>query len=149
MAQNESIDVLEKLIETCRDGEKGYRDAAEHVKRTDLQTYFSQQSSERGKFAQELQTELARLGKAAKKESGSVSAALHRAWIDTKANLGAGDKSILDSVEQGEDAAKRAYQEATTKGEFDSSLMTIVQHQAESVQRAHDKVRSMRDRLAA
>ncbi len=147
--QNDSINVLEKLIETCRDGQKGYQDAAEHVKRPDLKSYFKTQSAERGKFADELQSELSRLSEPSKKESGSVSGALHRAWIDTKANLGAGDKSILESVEQGEDVAKKAYEEALSGGKLDSSLATIVQRQAESVRSAHDKVRSMRDQLAA
>jgi hypothetical protein len=39
-----------------------------------------------------------KLGKMEKKESGTVAGALHRAWIDTKVGLGAGDKSILESV---------------------------------------------------
>ena len=147
--QNDTTSVLEKLIETCRDGQKGYQDASEHVKRPDLKTYFQTQSAERGKFADELQSELSRLSGSGKKESGSVSAALHRAWIDTKANLGAGDKSILDSVEQGEGAAKKAYGDATSGGKLDSGLATIVQRQAENVRSAHDKVKAMRDQLAA
>ncbi|GAC1438024.1 MAG: PA2169 family four-helix-bundle protein [Terriglobales bacterium] len=148
MAQNDKANVvLGKLIETCRDGHKGYQDAAEHIKRPDLKTYFAQQSAERGKFAEELEREKSPSGD--EKESGSVSAALHRAWIDTKANLGAGDHSILDSVVHGEDAAKKAYQEALTGGELDAAVAAIVQRQAESVIRAHDKVRSMRDQLAA
>ncbi len=149
MDQNDMIGVAEKLIETCRDGQKGYQDAAEHVKRADLKSYFERQSAERGTFAEELQAELSSLGKPEKKESGSVSAALHRAWIDTKANLGAGDKAILDSVEQGEDAAKEAYEQALVGPTLDGNLATIVLRQAESVKTAHDKVRSMRDQLAA
>ncbi|PYX37244.1 MAG: hypothetical protein DMG75_07685, partial [Acidobacteria bacterium] len=88
MNQDDPISVLETLIETCRDGEKGYKDAAEHVKRPDLKAFFAEQSVERGRFARELEAELARLGKPGKKESGSVAGAMHRAWIDTKANLG-------------------------------------------------------------
>ena len=84
MDENNAISVVENLIETCKDGQKGYQDAAEHVKRADLKTYFNEQSMERGRFAQELQAELGRLGKPDKKVSGSVSAAMHRAWIDTK-----------------------------------------------------------------
>jgi len=112
MNQDDPISVLETLIETCRDGEKGYKDAAEHVKRPDLKAFFAEQSVERGRFARELETELARLGKTGKKESGSVAGAMHRAWIDTKANLGGGDHTILESVEQGEDSAKEAYEKA-------------------------------------
>ena len=51
MNQDDPISVLETLIETCRDGEKGYKDAAEHVKRPDLKAFFAEQSVERGRFA--------------------------------------------------------------------------------------------------
>src|SRR5713101_526113 len=40
MNQDDPISVIEKLIETNRDGEKGYKDAAEHIKRPDLKGLF-------------------------------------------------------------------------------------------------------------
>jgi uncharacterized protein (TIGR02284 family) len=148
MDENNAISVVEDLIETCKDGQKGYQDAASHAKRPDLKTYFNEQSLERGRFANELQAELSKLGKPDKKVSGSVSGALHRAWIDTKANLGGGDKTILESVEQGEDNAKESYQKALT-GSLPPSLAEIVRRQAASVQKAHDKVRNLRDAAQA
>jgi uncharacterized protein (TIGR02284 family) len=90
MDKNNAVTVVEKLTEICKDGEKGYKDAAEHTKRSDLKTFFTTQSSERGRFARELQAVLLNLGKMEKKESGTVVGALHRAWIDTKVGLGAG-----------------------------------------------------------
>ncbi|HLZ40660.1 MAG TPA: PA2169 family four-helix-bundle protein [Candidatus Sulfotelmatobacter sp.] len=148
MDENDAISVVENLIETCRDGEKGYQDAAQHVKSPDLKAFFNEQSMERGRFAQELQSELSRLGKPDKKVSGSASAAMHRAWIDAKANLGGGDKTILESVEQGEDNAKDTYQKALT-GSLPTTLAEIVRRQAASVQRAHDRVRNLRDSAKA
>ncbi len=148
MDENNAISVVENLIETCKDGQKGYQDAAEHVKRTDLKTYFNEQSLERARFAGELEAELVRLGKPDKKVSGSVGGALRRAWIDTKANLGGGDKTILDSVEAGEDTAKETYQKALA-GSLPGNLMEIIRRQAASVQAAHDKVKSLRDTAKA
>jgi hypothetical protein len=52
MEQNDIKGVLEDLIETCRDGHTGYQDAASHVKRSDLKTYFLEQSLERGRYAE-------------------------------------------------------------------------------------------------
>ena len=144
MNENNAINVVENLIETCKDGQKGYQDAAEHVKRSDLKTYFNEQSLERSRFAGELEAELVRLGKPDKKVSGSASAAMHRAWIDTKVALGGGDKTILESVEKGEDDAKDTYNKALT-GSLPGNLMEIVRRQAASVQRAHDKVKMLRD----
>ena len=55
MDEKNAISVVEELIETCKDGQKGYQDAASHVKRSDLKTYFNQQSLERASFAGELE----------------------------------------------------------------------------------------------
>ena len=148
MDENNAISVLENLIETCKDGQKGYQDAASHVKRADLKTYFNEQSLERSSFAGELEAELIHLGKPDKKVSGSATAAMRRAWIDTKVALGGGDKTILESVEAGEDNAKDAYQKAVT-GDLPENLAQIVRRQAASVQRAHDKVRNLRDAAKA
>jgi len=148
MDQNDAISVVESLIETNKDGQKGYQDAAEHVKRPDLKSYFNEQSAQRGRFAQELQAELAKLGKPDKKVSGSASGAMRRAWIDTKVALGGGDRTILESVESGEDNARDIYKKALT-GALPGSVLEIVRRQADHVQRAHDHVRMLRDQAKA
>lgn len=148
MDENNAISVIENLIETCKDGQKGYQDAASHVKRSDLKTYFNEQSLERSRFAGELEAELIRSGKPDKKVSGSVSGTLRRAWIDTKVSLGGGDKTILESIEAGEDNAKETYQKAIT-GDLPENIAQIVRRQAASVQKAHDKVKSLRDEARA
>jgi len=148
MDENNAISVVENLIETNRDGQKGYKEAAEHVKRPDLKTYFNEQSMERGRFAMELQAELAKLGKPDKKVSGTAGGAMHRAWIDTKVALGGGDKTILESVEAGEDTAKDTYNKALS-GNLPETVKAMVQRQAASVQQAHDKVRNLRDQAKA
>ena len=148
MDENNAISVIENLIETCKDGQKGYQDAAAHTKRSDLKSFFNEQSLERARFAGELEAELVRLGKPDKKVSGSASAAMHRAWIDTKVALGGGDKTILESVEAGEDNAKETYEKALVST-LPGNVMEIVRRQAESVRRAHDTVRSLRDAAKA
>src|ERR1700720_1364787 len=105
MDTNDPVSVLEELIQTCKDGQKGYQEAASKVKRSDLKPFFNEQSLERSRFAGELEAELIRLGKPDKRVSGSVSGAMRRAWIDTKVSLGGGDKTVLESVEAAEDNA--------------------------------------------
>jgi uncharacterized protein (TIGR02284 family) len=148
MDRSDAMSVVEELRATCEDGVKGYKEAAEHVKRTDLKTFCLEQSSERARFVSELQAAMAKLGKAEKKESGSVAGALHRAWIDTKVSLGGGDHTILESLESGEDRAKDAYEKALSAS-LPADLAEIIRRQAQSVRIAHDRVRSMRDALAA
>ena len=138
------INVLEELIETNRDGQNGYRDAAEHIKDPELRNFFNQQSTERARFAGELEGEVQRLGEPDPKRKGSASGALHRAWLDLKANLGGGDHAILNSVEQGEDTAKKAYEKAIAE-QIPQNLATIVRRQAQSIFAAHDRVKMIRD----
>jgi len=148
MNENDAVSVLENLIETCKDGQKGYQEAASKVKRSDLKGFLNEQSLERSRFAGELEAELIRLGKPDKKVSGSVAGSLHRAWIDTKVGLGGGDKTILEWLEHGEDTAKDAYQKAVT-GDLPENIAQIVRRQAARVQAAHDKVKSLRDSAEA
>lgn len=148
MDTNNAVSVLEELIQTCKDGQKGYQEAASKVKRNDLKTFFNEQSLERSRFAGELEADLIRLGKPDKKVSGSVAGTLHRAWIDTKVGLGGGDTTILEWLEQGEDRAKDAYQKAVT-ADLPENIAQTVRRQAASVQAAHDQVKSMRDTAKA
>ena len=148
MDQNDAIDVLEHLIERCRDGHNGFKEAAEKVKRSDLRTWFNEVSLERGRFAEELQNELVRLGKPDKRVSGSTEGALHRAWVDTKMALGGDDHTVLDWLEHGEDVAKDAYQKAITS-DLPENIALIVRRQADSVRQVHDRVKMLRDTAKA
>jgi uncharacterized protein (TIGR02284 family) len=141
---NDTIDVIETLIETCRDGQEGYRDAAEHTKNAELKEFFNRQSLERAKFAGELENVAQRLGKSDPDRGPSITNKLHRAWFDLKQKLGGGEVSILESVESGEDNAKKHYQEAL-RADLPLDVHTIVETQAHSVLAAHDQVRALRD----
>ncbi len=148
MDENNPTSVVEHLIERCKDGQKGFREAADKVKSADLKAFFNEVSAERGRFAQELEAELASLGKTEKKSSGSVEGSLHRAWVDTKMALGGDDHTVLDWLEHGEDIAKDAYQKALS-ATLPGSLLEVVRRQANSVQRVHDKVKTLRDSAKA
>ena len=148
MDKDDAISVVQHLMERAKDGQKGYQEAAEKVKRVDLKTFFMEVSAERGRFAQELQAELARLGKSDKKASGSVEGSLHRAWVDTKVALGGDDHTVLDWLEHGEDVAKDDYNKALS-GNLPATVMEIVRRQGAAVQRDHDRVRSLRDAAKA
>ena len=140
---------LQDLIDTCRDGQNGYRDAAEHVTDANLRHFFNEQSLERAAFAGELEQELLNLGEHDPDRSGSVPGAIHRAWIDLKATLGGGDESLLSSAEAGEDAAKKSYEKALEDGKLPEPLAVIVRRQLASIKAAHDRVRNLRDIKAA
>jgi uncharacterized protein (TIGR02284 family) len=143
---DDTLDLLKELIQTCKNGETGYVHAAGVATDPQLKAYFTEQSLERARFGQELRTEAERLGDKPE-ASGSVSAVLHRVWFETKATIGMGDQSILNSVEQGEDRAKKDYEKALSS-QLPSDLRAIIQRQADSVLKAHNYVRDMRDGMA-
>lgn len=141
---NDAVSVLNSLIETCKDGEKGFKDAAEGLKSADIKARFLEYSRERAQMAAELQAEVRRLGGDPDK-GGSMSGSIHRGWIDLKAALtGHDDHAIVSEAERGEDVAKAAY-ETALKGTLPVSARTLVELQAAKVRRVHDAVRDLRD----
>ena len=146
---NESvITVLENLIQSNRNAQEGYRDAAEHIKDAQLRAFFNEQSTERANFAGTLENEVIRHGKHDPERSGTVGGAVHRRWIDLKVAMGAGDHSILSSVESGEDAIKKEYEDALG-GKLPEDLKGILRQQAQAIIAAHDQVKMLRDRAKA
>lgn len=144
--QDDVISTLEQLIETCRDGQDGYRDAAEHIHNPEVRNWFNQQSLERGQFAGELEAQVQHLGKHDPDRKGSVSGTLHRKWFDLKEKITHSDESVLNEVERGEDNAKHNYEDAL-KQELPADIRSIVERQAQSVFIAHDRARILRDQF--
>ena len=144
--QDDAIKTLEQLIETCRDGQNGYRDAAEHIKSPEIRNWFNQQSLERDQFAGELEAQVQQLGKRDPDRTGSVSGALHRKWFELKEKLGGSDESVLAEVERGEDNAKHNYEDAL-KQELPADIRVIVERQAQSIFIAHDRAKILRDQF--
>jgi len=145
MQNDNAISVLNNLIETCKDGELGFKTAADGLKNPEIKATFLDYSRERAAMARELQAEVRRLGGDPEK-SGSMSGSMHRGWVDIKSAVtGKDDHSILAEAERGEDVAKGAYEKALT-GTLPGTAQTVVQQQAAKVRQAHDHVRDLRDR---
>jgi uncharacterized protein (TIGR02284 family) len=134
--QEEVIGCLNELVRVCKDGEHGYRTAAGDVKNTELESLFLDSSKQRGGYARELQAEIERLGGSAA-DSGTFSAALHRGWMDLKAELsGGGSAGIVAACETGEDSAQAAFERAVNAGLSGKTLL-IVEKQWNKIKEAH------------
>lgn len=147
MANEDTISTLNNLIETCKDGQDGFKTAAEGVERSDLKSLFYELGQQRSQFAGELQTLVRELG-GDPESTGSTTAALHRGWINIKSLItGKDETAILNEAERGEDIAKAAYEKAT-KETLPSNVSSVVAQQATKVKAAHDRVRDLRDATA-
>ena len=112
MDNKDVISVLNDLIETSKDGEKGFSECAEDVKEPRLKSFFTQRSQDCASAAAELQQLVRGLG-GDPETSSSVSGALHRGWVDLKSLLtGKSEEAILNECERGEDVALKAYRDA-------------------------------------
>src|SRR3954447_22023809 len=76
-----AISILNGLIETCKDGEQGFRTSAEKAKDASLKSLFSKYASQRAGYVQELSAAVTQLG-GDPAQSGHIAGSLHRGWIN-------------------------------------------------------------------
>ncbi len=138
---------IRNLIQILHDGQAGFQQAAVNVANPQLKDLFSRFSLQRAKFAGELESELRALGeKDYQNEGTTVSGALHRGWIDLKTAFARGDDhAVLAEAERGEDAAKKAYQDALVQENLPEPVLRVIVSQAAEIQATHDEVKALRD----
>lgn len=142
---SEVVSTLNNLIQVCRDGEVGYRDAAKDIQNSGLKVLFEQFEMQRTRFIAELQTHVEQMSSKEAQDGGSLVGALHRGWINLRAALTAGDEpAILAECERGEDVAVEAYEKGLQKS-LPASVATLVGNQYREVKAAHDKIKSLCD----
>ena len=148
MDNDDVVDVLNKLIETCKDGEYGFRSSAERVRSEQLRKTFNDRADECRKGADELQACVVQLGGEPETDS-SATGTMHRGWVKVKGALGGdSDLSMLEECERGEDAALERYRGAL-KEPLSADIMAVVQQQYEGVKRNHDQIRTLRNQERA
>jgi uncharacterized protein (TIGR02284 family) len=144
--QREIISTINSLIETLKDGQEGFKQAAQAVKDSNLRSVFNEYSMQRSRFAGELQAQAIQLGESKPEDSSSVSGAMHRAWIDIKSAVTSGDDhAILAECERGEDSAIKEYKEAMEGNGLSAPVRDIVSRQYNEVKSAHDRIKQLRD----
>ncbi|PYP86281.1 MAG: aldehyde dehydrogenase [Blastocatellia bacterium AA13] len=144
MDNDSIVGILNELVETCRDGQEGFKEASDNVTTQDLKNFFLEMSRERAQFLGELQNQVRGYG-SDPDNTGSTAGALHRAWMSIKGTLtGQDDKAILAEVERGEDSAVKAYEHAL-KERLPISCRPMVERQYLAIKTAHDHIKLMRD----
>ena len=140
-----AISILNDLIETSKDGEKGFRTSAEDTRNGELKSVFVARAQDCAKAAADLQQLVTRLG-GNPESGGSVAGAVHRGWVNLKSSVtDRSDLAILEECERGEDVAKAHYRKAL-EADLPDDIRGIVQRQYDGAVRNHDQVRDLRDR---
>jgi uncharacterized protein (TIGR02284 family) len=142
---NNQDKIIANLIETLKDGQEGFKQAAEAVKDPQLKSLFDEYSRQRAQFAVELRSKAQSPDERESEMSGSAAGALHRGWINLKSALTSGDDhAILAECERGEDSAVEEFKKALDNG-LSAAVREIVSRQYAEIKQAHDRIRHLRD----
>ena len=137
--------VAKDLVETLKDGERGFASAADKLRDSDhpaWATTLQGLSEQRAGFRREIVA----LGDAYGDdvdESGSAVAALHRGWISLKDALTGDDAgSVLGAAVTGEDHAVSEYEKALAQ-DLSAGFREVVSRQHAAIVAARDEVKAL------
>ena len=147
MNRDEVIQTLNELIETCKDGEDGFRTCAEGVKNPAFKTFFEERAERCALGARQFAAKAREFG-GNLQQRGSTSGMLHRFSVNIRSSItGMDDAAILAECERGEDSAKDAYEEALRR-DLPGDVRVMIAKQYREVRDNHDRVRDMRNAMA-
>jgi uncharacterized protein (TIGR02284 family) len=141
----EAESVMQDVIENLIDSQQGFLQIGERLHDPTLKRYFMAESLKRAEFRGELETILHQEGVHDIEESGTVAGTVHRVWADLKSRLGGGDHTLLETAEEGENAAQEAYEKAISAPSLPLPIRQLLSTQAAHIQLSHDYVRAARD----
>lgn len=145
---DKTISTLNDLIETSKDGERGFMKAAQDAISPELKSVFTEAARRCREAISELQALVRSLGGDPDK-SGSISGAIHRGWVSLREAVSShDDEAILEECERGEDYAKSQYRKAL-ESDLPFAVREVVDRQGRGVIANHDRVRALRDRYNA
>ena len=137
--------VAKDLVETLKDGERGFAAAADKLRdgdRPEWAATLQGLSEQRAGFRREI----VGLGHAYGEdvdESGSAAAALHRGWISLRDSLTGDDAgSVLGAAVTGEDHAVSEYDKALEQ-DLSAGFRDVVSRQHAAVVAARDEVKAL------
>ncbi|PWT91176.1 MAG: aldehyde dehydrogenase [Acidobacteria bacterium] len=135
------VQILNHLIEVCKNGEKGYREAAEEISSPYFQMRLMEYANQRNNFAKKLQGIVRSLGGNPGRR-GTVKGALHRGWMNIKHSIIDKDDLIILECGRGEDLARRYYEDALGRN-LPDEVRLVVERQYQNIQQACDRIHTI------
>jgi uncharacterized protein (TIGR02284 family) len=146
-----TVGILNDLILINNDRIEGYERAIKEIEESgednELTSLFLRFIDDSRRYRMELGTEVEVLGK--DMEAGtSASGKIHRAWIAVKETFTGHDRhSLLEECEFGEDAIKKAYQDALNEEPLAAYIREMLMDQQNELLEAHDEIKELRDKV--
>ncbi|HEY3251799.1 MAG TPA: PA2169 family four-helix-bundle protein [Ignavibacteria bacterium] len=142
LPKEEVISILHSLIEICRDGNQGFRDAGDDVKDDKLRSLLYEYSDQRMNFSLELKDIVEKMGGDIN-VGGSILGAFHRRWMDIKFGvIGSKTDSILNECLRGEHVALKKYEDALIRG-LPDDVKNVVQRQYNEIKKAVENLNKL------
>jgi uncharacterized protein (TIGR02284 family) len=143
--KNEYVSLLNGLIEICKDGEKGFREASEDIDIGYYQILFQEYARQRSQFASALQQEVRKLGGSPDRK-GTMAGTIHRGWMNLRSSVNQKtNELIVRECERGEELALKSYKNAL-KIELPETLRTLIQTQYQMIKHTHGRIKAMEDK---
>jgi uncharacterized protein (TIGR02284 family) len=145
--RNETIDILNDLIQIHNDRINGYEKAVKelHEENIDLSEVFLLMITESRKMKSALVSEVQVLH--GEPEQGTTATGkIYRAWMDFKSMFSGHDRhSLLSNCEYGEDATQKAYGEALESDHLPVYIRQMIYEQRQGLKVSHNEIKELRD----
>ena len=140
------VPLLGELVEVCRNGEQGFREAASVVRDPHLAAIFGELSEQREQFATQLRYEISRLG-GKPHNHGSLAGTLHRRWIEVRSVVSSDhDRAVIAECRRGDEQALRQYRE-TLQEELPEDVRKLIESQEAQIRDAYERLQGLERRL--
>ena len=140
------IPVLGDLVEVCRNGEQGFREAATVVREPHLATIFGEFSEQREQFAAQLRYEISKLGRKPHNH-GTLAGTLHRRWIELRSVVSSDhDRAVVAECRRGDEQALRAYRVALRE-DLPDDVRHLIESQEAQIRVAYERLKGLEQRL--
>jgi uncharacterized protein (TIGR02284 family) len=147
MLCDETVTILNELLQITQDGIFGLAKVAEHANSPELIIVFEQRAIDCATAASELRTLLRMLG-GIQDEWGDVAGKGLHEQAKAVATVGDADIAVLDEAEYAENRAKAAYAKALA-ARLPRRVRSIVQRQHDGAVHNHDLIRELRECCSA
>ena len=147
MLQETTVNQLQYLLKTLRDGQKGFAEAAANAADPALADLLRQRSQQRAEFEEAVRQRILDLG-AEPFEHSTLGAALHRAWLNVRdAVAGRGDYAIVSECARGEEIAVQKYTDVLSVMDMPAELRAFIQHQFAAVKASQQELTDLKAKL--
>jgi uncharacterized protein (TIGR02284 family) len=145
MLRDQDITTLNSLITTTIDSANGFERSAEDSDSGSFAEMFREFGRERRAVVSLLQEQVRAFG-GEPNDDGSLTANLHRRWVDLRAAIAGegGDKAVIEEVERGEDHLKGKYDAALADTELSETALQAIRTAYQSVRAGHDRASQLK-----